>query len=108
MKNIATVPARIAFAFTAVALACLFTLVTASAVQSAENWKDSFEDICSKVDASSNMSIPELQTLIERADKLAPEIQKSEDPGKKVYLRRLKNCRSMFEFAIDSKKGNEK
>jgi hypothetical protein len=74
----------------------------------AEAWKDAFEDVCSQVDASQTLSIKELEALIERADKLLPEIQKSEDPAKKNYLKRLKSCRSMFEFSIDSKKSADK
>ena len=108
MKNINVVLNRMIPCFTGLALVCLFTLAVAPASHGAENWKEPFEEICSKVDISSTLSIKELEALIDRADKLAPEIQKSEDPGKKVYLRRLKGCRSMFEFAIDSKKNTEK
>ena len=108
MKNIIVVSTRIAQLLTGIALACLFTLAMVPAAHCADNWKDSFEDVCSKVDASSTLSIKELEALIDRADKLAPEIQKSDDPAKKVYLRRLKNCRSMFEFTIDTKKNTEK
>jgi len=104
MKNTSVVTTRIAQLLTGLTLACLFTLAIASAAQSGENWKESFEEICSKVDVSSTLSIKELEALIARADKLVPEIQKSEDPAKKVYLRRLKNCRSMFEFSIDTSK----
>ena len=104
MKNIQVVPTRIVRHLTWLALVCLFTLAAVPDVQSSENWKDSFEDICSKVDISSTLSVKELDSLIERTDKLVPEIQRSEDPAKKVYLRRLKNCRSMFEFSIDTKK----
>ena len=108
MKNINVVSTRIVQCLAGLAIACLFTLSVVPAAHCAENWRDPFEEICSKVDASSTLSTKELEALIERADKLAPEIQKSEDPAKKVYLRRLKGCRSMFEFAIDSKKNAEK
>jgi hypothetical protein len=108
MKNISVVPTGIVQVLTGLALVCLFTLTVAPVTHSAENWKDPFEEICSKVDISQTLSIKELEGLIERADKLTPEIQASEDPSKKVYLRRLKNCRSMFEFAIDSKKDSGK
>ena len=108
MKNINVVWTRIIQCFTGIALACLFIISVVPTVYGADNWKDSFQEICSKVDISSSLSIKELEALIDSSDKLAPEIQKSDDPGKKVYLRRLKNCRSMFEFAIDSKKNAEK
>ena len=89
MKNFSVFPTRTVLFLTGLALACLFTLSAVPAAPCAENWKNSFEDICSKVDTSSTLSIKELEALIDRADKLVPEIQKSEDPAKKVYLRRL-------------------
>lgn len=108
MKNTIVIVNRVAHLLNGFALACLFILAVAPAAHGAGTWKDSFEDICSKVDASSTLNIKELEALIDQADKLAPEIQRSDDPAKKVYLRRLKNCRSMFEFSIDTKKNSGK
>ncbi len=88
-------------------LAGTFTIAPGPAF-SAEAWQAAFEDICSKVDTSGSLSAKELSTLVERADKLAPEIQASSDPSKKVYLRRLKNCRAMYEFMIETKTKSEK
>ncbi len=85
-------------------LAGMFTLVSGSPAIAAEAWQAAFEEICSKVDASGSLSAKELSALVERADKLAPEIQASNDPAKKVYLRRLKNCRAMYEFMIETNK----
>ena len=85
-------------------LICSCIAATAPSARGAEEWKASFEDICSKVDVSGDLSTKELETLIERADKLMPEIQRSDDPSKKVYLQRLKKCRSLYEFSIDLKK----
>jgi|MudIll2142460700_1097286.scaffolds.fasta_scaffold28099_3 hypothetical protein len=89
-------------------LACSCIVATVPSASSAEDWKATFEDICSKVDASGTLSTKELETLIERADKLMPEIQRSDDPSKKVYLQRLKKCRSLYEFSIDLKKEPDK
>ena len=108
MKNIIVTPACIGKNLTRLAVACGFVLAMAAVASAAETWKGTFEEICSKVDASQTMSIKELETLIVQADKLQPEIQKSEDPAKKIYLKRLKNCRSIFEFSIDSKKNSGK
>lgn len=95
-------------ALTGLVLGGMIGLAVASTAIAAEDWKASFEDICSKVDASQAMSAKELEALMEKADRLAPEIQKSEDPTKKVYLKRLKNCRSMYEFMLESKKAPAK
>jgi hypothetical protein len=90
------------------ALMFLLALAIISTPSAAGNWKDSFDDICSKTQGSDSLSVKELSTLIERADKLMPEIQASDDPSKKIYLQRLKKCRALFEFMIDSKKGSGK
>ena len=81
----------------------VFSLAAASVPYAAETWKESFNDICSKTQATDNMSVQELKLLVDRAEKLAPEIQASDEPGKKVYLQRLKKCRSLYEFMIESK-----
>jgi hypothetical protein len=90
--------------FVVLATGAVIFLGAASGVWCAEKWKGSFDDICSKVDASGTMTVPELSNLIVRLDKLAPEISASGDPAKKVYLQRLKKCRAMYQFMIDSKK----
>ena len=89
-------------------VACLFTLATVSATAAQDNWKPAFEEICSKVQATDTLSTAEITALIERADKLVPVIQASDSPSKKVYVMRLKKCRSLFEFIIDTKKSSEK
>jgi hypothetical protein len=94
--------------FSVLILACLVWLAAGSAAWSEERWKASFDDICSKVDASGSLSAKELTTLIERVDKLLPEIQGSSEPSKKIYLQRLKKCRAMYQFMIDSKQESGK
>jgi hypothetical protein len=108
MKNTRVTLNSIMNSIASLAVATALILSLASAAAAAEAWKTTFEDVCSKVDASQALSIKELETLIERADKLLPEIQKSEDPAKKIYLKRLKSCRNIFEFTIDSKKSSGK
>ncbi len=90
------------------AVMLLLTLAMFPTPSAAGNWKDSFNDICSKTQGSDTLSIKELSSLIERSDKLMPEIQASDDPSKKIYLQRLKKCRALFEFMIESKQGAEK
>jgi hypothetical protein len=94
--------------FTVIALVFFVILATYhTAAWSAESWQASFDDICSKVDASGSMTVNELVLLIEQADKLAPVIKASSDPSKKIYLQRLKRCRAMFQFMVDTKKSSE-
>ncbi len=82
----------------------VIALTAPSAAWCEEAWKSSFDDICSKVDASGTMSVAELSGMVERLEKLAPEIAASGDPSKKIYLQRLKKCKAMYQFMIDSKK----
>ena len=91
-------------------LAVMFLLAIAiiPTPSAAGNWKDSFDDICSKTQGSDTLSVKELSSLIERSEKLMPEIQASDDPSKKIYVQRLKKCKALFEFMIESKKGPEK
>lgn len=90
------------------AIASLLAICSVSGAWCEEKWKAAFNDICSKVDASGTLSTPELTELIVRLDKLSPEIQASGDPSKKIYLQRLKKCRSMYEFMIETKKEDGK
>lgn len=75
-----------------------------SVVYSAEEWKPKFDEICSKTRETDNLTLKDLTDLIDRSDKLMPEIQSSSDPSKKIYMQRLKKCKSLFEFIVDSKK----
>jgi hypothetical protein len=67
-----------------------------------EDWKAEFDDICSKtVDA---MSLPkeEIKSLVQRCDALKPRIEKLEESAAKVYLKRLKMCKDLFVFVLES------
>lgn len=86
---------------------CLIAVTAAAPAFCEENWRASFDDLCSKVDSSGSLSVKDLAVLIERVDKLIPEIQASSDPSKKIFLQRIKRCRSLFEFMIESKKAPE-
>ena len=87
------------------ALMFFLALAVMSTSSVAGNWKDSFDDICSKSQGADSLSVKELSSLIERSNNLMPVIQASDDPTKKIYLQRLKKCKAFFEFVIESKKG---
>jgi hypothetical protein len=93
-----------------VVMALMFFLALAllSAPSIAGSWKESFDEICSKAQVADSLSVNELSTLIERSNKLMPEIQAAEDPSKKIYIHRLNKCKALFEFMIESKKGSQK
>jgi hypothetical protein len=88
--------------FAGLTFACILTLASVSSTFAADTWQASFEEVCSKVDISGTLSSKELVSLIEKADKLKPVIESSSDPSKKRFLQRLKKCRSMYEFILES------
>jgi hypothetical protein len=63
-------------------------------------WLDEFEDICSQVAVVDSLEREEIQSLVDRCDKLMPVIESSDDRKKKVYLFRLKKARDMFEATL--------
>ena len=68
-----------------------------------DDWKTEFADVCSKTDDPMVLSIAEVTTLIERCDKLRPRIEKLDESTAKVYLKRLKMCKDLFVFVLESK-----
>lgn len=68
-----------------------------------EPWKKEFEDICSKTQDSMALSLEELKSLSDRCDKLQPLIEKLEEPQRKVYLKRLKMCKDLIFFVLQSR-----
>jgi hypothetical protein len=52
------------------------------------------------MDAQS-LSNEELQSLVERCEKLLPIIEQSTFVKKKVYLFRIKKCKDLFQYMIE-------
>ena len=86
-----------------VACVGVIALTAVLPVRAGADWKGAFEEICGQVQSAEAMSDQEIRAMIEKADNLMPEIQASADPGKKVYLLRLKRCRGVYEFMLDSR-----
>jgi hypothetical protein len=64
-------------------------------------WLDEFEDICSQTMDAQSLSNEELQSLVERCEKLLPIIEQSDFVKKKVYLFRIKKCKDLFQYMIE-------
>lgn len=93
--------------FIATASVIIIALLTHISLTSADpsgDWLEEFEDVCSKVRIGDSLELQDLKSLIERVDKLIPLIQASDHKSKKVYIFRLKKCRSFFEYIIELKK----
>ncbi len=70
-----------------------------------DDWKSEFEDICSKTQDSLSLTADELKSLVGRCDALKPRIEKLDEAQKKIYLKRLRMCRDLFAFVLESKEG---
>ena len=88
-----------------VALSAMQGLGTAYAEE--DSWKQEFADICSQTENSMSLTKEELKTLIERCDALKPRIEKLDEAPRKVYLKRLKMCRDLLAFVLDTKMQKE-
>jgi len=73
-----------------------------------EPWQKEFDDICSKTQDAMTFSQEELTSLISRCDALRPQFEKLDETRKKVYLERLRMCRGLYAYVLESKKKNDK
>jgi hypothetical protein len=92
-------------------IACIAVIIlsVSSFVYAVEpyEWNDEFEEICSMVQIGDTLTREELRTLIERADRLMPKIQSSDHPSRRIYIFRLKKCRSFFLYIIELKQSEK-
>lgn len=68
-----------------------------------DEWKNEFDDICGWTTDSMTLSQDELKGLIDRCDRLKPRIEKLDESAAKVYLKRLKMCKDLFVYVLESK-----
>src|SRR5271157_1201297 len=73
-----------------------------------ETWRKEFNDVCSKTQDAMTFSQEELTELIRRCDALQPQIEKLDETRKKVYLGRLRMCRGLYAYVLDSKRNEKK
>jgi len=72
-------------------------------VHAQDDWKNEFDDVCSRTQDAMIFSPDELRNLIARCDKLKPRIEKLDETQRKVFLKRLQLCRDLFLFVLESK-----
>jgi Skp family chaperone for outer membrane proteins len=75
---------------------------------SQQAWQREFEDICSRTQDAMTFSQDELTALIQRCDALREQVQKLDDTQKKVYLGRLRMCRGLYAYVLESKRNEKK
>jgi hypothetical protein len=55
-----------------------------------------------------NFSEDELAKLVQRCDALLPQIEKLDETRKKVYMGRLRMCRGLYAYVLESKRNEKK
>ena len=94
---------RIFFALT-VFLLLLGGAVFGTDAAAGESWRETFDRLCGVTDQATNFSDEELKALIADCDALIRELKTLDVPKKKLYLFRIKKCRNLFQFVLDSRK----
>jgi hypothetical protein len=72
-------------------------------VHAQDDWRNEFDDVCSRTQDAMMFSPDELKNLLARCDKLKPRIEKLDETQRKVFLKRLQLCRDLFLFVLESK-----
>ncbi len=85
----------------------LSILGPALTVYAQDDWKKEFETVCAKTQDPGVLSDGELKDLVERCDRLRPLIEQLDETQKKVYLKRLKMCRNLFSFMLETREKNK-
>lgn len=83
-------------------------LSAAPAPPAQQAWQQEFDDLCSKTQDAMTFSTGELAALVQRCDALLPRIEKLDDTQKRVYMGRLRMCRGLYAYVLDSKKNEKK
>ncbi len=78
-------------------------LASPSAAGAQDQWKEEFKRLCSYTVSSDTLSDEEIETLIKDSDVLIEKLEALDAPEVKVYIFRLKKCRNMYRFIIDTK-----
>ena len=72
-----------------------------------QEWKQEFADVCAETQNAMTLSVSELKSHIERCDKLFERLDELNGmeggSAKKVYAKRLKMCRDLYEFTLEHK-----
>jgi hypothetical protein len=96
----------------ALALAIAVSIVNAGALagraalpsaRAEEGWSAEFEAVCSRTQDAMTLSDDELRSLVLRADALKPTIDALDESRRKVYAKRLRMCRDLYAFVLESR-----
>jgi hypothetical protein len=65
--------------------------------------KKQVDEACAKTQDAMNLSSDELKELVARCDRLTPVVAAQPEPHRKVLGLRLKRCRDLYQFVLDTR-----
>lgn len=81
----------------------ILSFIRAGIAHAQEDWRKDFDDVCSKTQDAMVIPSEELKSLVDRCDRLKPQIEKLDESQRKVYLKRLQMCRDLYVFVLESR-----
>ena len=66
-------------------------------------WFVEFESICARTQDAMSLTSDELRALLSRCDRLRPQIEGLDPSRRKVYVKRLQQCRDLYQFVLDTR-----
>lgn len=85
---------------------CLICTAAAPA-RGAEDWRAEFDETCAPSNEAMNLSESELLALTAACDRLEKVMAGLPETERKVYLKRLQMCRSLYQFVLDTKRNEQ-
>jgi hypothetical protein len=73
------------------------------AIGGEESWRATFDDLCAQSNEAMALSVGELNTLIDKCNKLQKVIETEDETVRKVYLKRLQLCKNLYVFVLETK-----
>lgn len=71
-------------------------------------WRNDFNEVCEKTTEAMALSPQELKALIEKCDRVQKALAGEQETVVKVYTKRVKMCRDLYRYVLDSKEQAEK
>ncbi len=65
--------------------------------------KRQVDEACAKTQDAMGLTSDELRALVARCDQLTPVVKKLPEPHRKVLGLRLKRCRDLYQFVLDTR-----
>lgn len=72
-------------------------------VHAQNDWKETFNELCGKTQNAMAYSPEELRDFIADSDALFIDIDRLREPARTIYRKRLKRCKGLFVYVLESK-----